>query len=369
MASATLLIATSWDQSVISQHFRALATALAKRDHQVIILVDKHRVVDEPYHSNITVYTWPSYRPVKIQDALFLLKIIKTHRPDCVLANFGAVNVSLIVSWLAKVHCRIAWYHTLHTQINLDAKIHPVVLKLLRFRRKMIYRLATHFGTNAAVTARDLQQTCSVPVQKIHIKPYSLRDPVEDSAAVADRLPDTLVCVGRLHPSKGQDVVIRALRQVKETRPDVRIQFIGEGPSRDHLESLARNLDVAQLCEFTGNLKHVEVMDRMRKAALVIVPSIDEAFGIVNVEALAVGTPVIASKTGGIPEIIRDGIEGLLVPPGDSTAMAASILQLLIDHRVRAEMGRNARRRFLSAFEQRSVIEDQANWLCDLINS
>jgi glycosyltransferase involved in cell wall biosynthesis len=81
------------------------------------------------------------------------------------------------------------------------------------------------------------------------------------------------------------------------------------------------------------------------------------------VESLAVGTPVVASSVGGIPEVVRDGVDGFLVPPDDPAALAAKVKLLLSDVELRRKMSLNARERFLSTFEQGKVVEEQADWL------
>ena len=127
-------------------------------------------------------------------------------------------------------------------------------------------------------------------------------------------------------------------------------------------QTLADELGVGDICHFRGAIPHAEVLENMAAAAITIVPSKDEAFGYVNIESMAVGTPVIASRVGGIPEIIRDGEDGFLIPPDDSSALAARIKTLLVDDRLRAKMGQNARNHFLACFELSRSIEQHARY-------
>ena len=94
-----------------------------------------------------------------------------------------------------------------------------------------------------------------------------------------------------------------------------------------------------------------------------MVPSRSESFGLVNVEALSLGTPVIASRVGGIPEIIRCGLDGYLAPPDDPAALGASLRELLPNLELRARLGRHARERFLSAFEAGLRARHYVDWL------
>jgi glycosyltransferase involved in cell wall biosynthesis len=105
----------------------------------------------------------------------------------------------------------------------------------------------------------------------------------------------------------------------------------------------------------------------MAESALTVVPSRSEAFGLVVIESMAVGTPAVASAVGGIPEIIRDGVDGFLVPPDDPAALADKIGLLLSNAELRHKMGLNARERFLSRFEQSRVVKEQADWLEQIV--
>ena len=100
----------------------------------------------------------------------------------------------------------------------------------------------------------------------------------------------------------------------------------------------------------------------MSKAYVVIVPSLSEAFGLVNIEAMSVGTPVIASNVGGISEVIRDGIDGFLVPPNEPKILADKICYIFQNPELRGEMGRNARLRFLNNFDQDQAVDNISEW-------
>jgi len=98
-----------------------------------------------------------------------------------------------------------------------------------------------------------------------------------------------------------------------------------------------------------------------------VAPSRSEAFGLVNIEAMAMGTPVVASRVGGIPEIVRDGVDGFLFEPGNDLELGDRLLEVLSDRELREQMGRNARRRFLEEFESSLVAKRQADWLEGLV--
>ena len=153
-----------------------------------------------------------------------------------------------------------------------------------------------------------------------------------DLVPIERRLPErpTLVTVGQLIARKRQGDVLRAMWILRDRRPDLRYRVIGDGPERDSLAALARQLDLSDRVEFTGALPHAEALKRGRDASVFVMPSTDEAFGVAYVEAMAAGLPAIGARGEPGPEdIARLGHGMRLVPPGDPEALAAEIDTLL----------------------------------------
>ena len=163
----------------------------------------------------------------------------------------------------------------------------------------------------------------------------------------------TIVTVAHLAARKRHADVIRALWALRDERPDLRYLVIGDGPERPGLEALAASLGLADRVEFAGQLPHDEALERMRRCSLFVMPSVDEAFGVAYVEAMAGWLPAIG--TAGEPgpmEIARSG-EGIrLVPPGDVLRLAEEIGALTGDLEVLSGLGAQARR----------TVEDSFSW-------
>jgi glycosyltransferase involved in cell wall biosynthesis len=149
-----------------------------------------------------------------------------------------------------------------------------------------------------------------------------------------------VLSVGRLSEEKGVDVLIEALAR----SPSLHVDVLGDGPARPALERLVGSLGVQERAVFHGRVPASEVHARMREAAVVAMPSRwYENMPIAVLEAFASGVPVVASELGGIPELIDDGVDGILVPP-DEPADLADALTSLTDDRPRAfRMGKAAR--------------------------
>ncbi|TMC60732.1 MAG: glycosyltransferase family 4 protein [Chloroflexi bacterium] len=136
--------------------------------------------------------------------------------------------------------------------------------------------------------------------------------------------------VARLEPEKGHPTLLEAWPQVLRKVPDAYLLVVGEGSKRSELEQQARDLRIAHRVVFTGRRDDVPAVTAALDVA--VLPSYREAQGLTILEAMALSRPVVASNVGGIPEVIEDGVTGLLVPPHDAEALAAAIVRLLTDH-------------------------------------
>ena len=159
-----------------------------------------------------------------------------------------------------------------------------------------------------------------------------------------------LAVVGRLIPIKGHDVLLRALAEVRAEASEVTLEVAGEGRLEEELRATAHRLGLEDAVRFLGRVAPVGPV--FERAEVVVVPSFGEGFGMVALEAMERGRPVIASSVGGLPEIVEEGVTGLLVPPGDAGALAAAIRELARDPGRTAEMGAAGRARALEAFSQ-----------------
>ncbi len=136
-----------------------------------------------------------------------------------------------------------------------------------------------------------------------------------------------LGCVGYLLPEKGQDTLLRALPQIRAQFPNCRIILAGDGPCRVKLQSLARELGIVDAVIFAGFVEDVEAV--YRALDLFVFPSLAEPLGSSLLTAMAHGLPVIAVASGGVPEIIENGRNGILVDSPDALKFAASACQML----------------------------------------
>jgi len=164
----------------------------------------------------------------------------------------------------------------------------------------------------------------------------------------------TLVTVAHLVERKRHADVLRAIWTLRGRHPRLRYRIVGDGPERARLERLAADLGIADRVEFCGQLEHAAAMGAARAASIFVMPSIDEAFGVAYVEAMAGWVPVIAALgEPGPAEIARAGDGIRLVAPGDVEQLAATIDRLLADPGFAAELGARARATAESSFTWR----------------
>lgn len=137
-----------------------------------------------------------------------------------------------------------------------------------------------------------------------------------------------LLFVGMFAPVKNLDLLLRAYARARD-QVNAPLTLAGDGPLRPALESLAEELGIAELVHFVGAQRRREVAALMGRAVALVLPSLSEGWGVVVAESLACGTPVVASRVGGIPEIVGSDEAGILVAPGDENALAAGLVEIV----------------------------------------
>ncbi len=154
-----------------------------------------------------------------------------------------------------------------------------------------------------------------------------------------------ILFVGRLVYRKGVHILLKAFSIVAREFSDVKLRIVGEGYMRGILQFLVQKYDLNNRVEFLGKVSEDKLPEIYREAKIVVIPSLfRESFGIVALEAMASGKPVIASNIGGLSEIIIDNYNGILIPPGDPELLADRIIELLNDDKLIFKMGFYGRR-------------------------
>lgn len=161
--------------------------------------------------------------------------------------------------------------------------------------------------------------------------------------------------VGRFVPIKGYRYFLEAAKEIVEQRSDVLFLSVGDGPLEQELKAFAEASGIASRVVFAGYRK--DVAEIMALMDVFVLPSLNEGMGKVLVEAMAEGKPVVATKVGGIPELVSDNLTGILCPPKDSHALAEAILKLLRNKELARRMGAEGRKRVYPQYDAKVMVE------------
>jgi glycosyltransferase involved in cell wall biosynthesis len=150
----------------------------------------------------------------------------------------------------------------------------------------------------------------------------------------------TAICVANFRPAKGHEVLVKAFARVVARFPEAKLILVGSGPLEADIRHLVDRSEISSQVEFVGTVS--DVWPELARADVAVLPSYNETFGIAAVEAAAAGLPVVASRVGGLPEVVLDGRTGILVRPGDDVELAEALIAMFADPGSRADMGKAA---------------------------
>lgn len=171
--------------------------------------------------------------------------------------------------------------------------------------------------------------------------------------------------IARLDPEKGGPLLLEAFARAQANHPDATLTIVGDGAERAALEARARNLGLADAVTFAGYRTQEQVAEHLAQSDMFVLPSFAEGVPVVLMEAMAARLPTIASRVAGVPELVRDGETGFVVPPGDLETLADRLGHLMSDPDLCAHMGQAGREMVLSDY----TISREAGWLADIITA
>jgi glycosyltransferase involved in cell wall biosynthesis len=165
-----------------------------------------------------------------------------------------------------------------------------------------------------------------------------------------------IVAIGRLVWQKGFEYLIECVSEIARTYPDVKILIVGDGPLRQRLEALSKELGVRDNVIFAGFRS--DIKEILSAIDILVIPSILEGFPMITLEAMAMAKPIIATNIDGITEQIADGVNGILVPPKDPSALAKAVMQVLNDKELARTMGLVAREKVEQEFSVEKMVSE-----------
>lgn len=224
---------------------------------------------------------------------------------------------------------------------------------------KPLMILINKSDTITAISTHTHGELQNIIKKKIEIIPFSAAVP-ERQISISDE--NIILFVGRLVERKGIKYLIKAFADIQNEVPH-KLIIIGDGPERLELEDLVSRLGVRSRVHLTGWISADEKLQYYEKCSFFVLPAVydkhgdTEALGVVMIEAMSCEKPVIASNVGGITDIVQDKINGLLVPPGDVSALAQAIVKLATNNALREEMGKKAKKSIDERFNWDKIID------------
>ena len=328
------------DTGGVQVHVRELAGRLMDEGHEVQVLAPARRAVREPWvrvvgrpvnlrynASSAPIDPSPlSYRAVR--DAL------REFRPDVLHAHEPETPSTSMWATLASRAPVVATFHSGAQGSRLFSAAAPLIR---RVTRRIAVRIAVSRAAERFVAPRIGGSFRIVP-NGVDVDRFASAEPADLGPGIK------LLFVGRLDERKGFRTAVGAFTVLASQRPDLRMIVVGDGPERSVVDGLSA--DVRDRVSMLGTVANTELPPYVAACDLFLGPSVGgESFGIVLVEAMAAGLPIVASDIPGYDEVVRHGLDGLLVPPGDQAALAATLGTVIDDRDLAARLSDAGRAR------------------------
>jgi len=270
-----------------------------------------------------------------------LYRLIKTEKVDVVHTHlYDGNKYGRLAAGLARVPALISHYHNVYSRRRI--KVH-LINQLLSFLNDRI--LAVSQAVKESVVRYDRISPGKIEVLYNGIDPSKFKKDFKGSEVRQEfgvKPEDFLIgVVARLEEQKGHRYLFRALRQLIPDFPQIKVLIVGDGTLRPVLEVQVMEMGLSERVLFGGTRK--DVPEILAVLDLFVLPSLWEGFSLALLEALAMGTPIIATAVGGAPEVIRSGHDGLLIPPAEESSLAAAVREAILDPRKYGEMGRKGK--------------------------
>ena len=348
----SILISTSKFGTAIPDYFKYLGKEFNNNSFSVIFIFDGKLKKLPPNEENTKYFTYPNQRPTKLKDFLFICKIIKQEKPVLCISNFGSTNIVTIASYIFRVPNRINYLHTSPQQLQIDSKKNAIYDWFLKQRKILILKINTHVITNSFMMSDLITKFFKIKKNKISNLPYLLEKSKNSWNPIEDR--EFSICiVGRLSISKGHKELLYAFNDCIKENPKLKLLIVGDGPEKKSLQELTESLRQKEHVNFLGNIPNKDIGKIFSKCFASISASKSEAFGIVNIESLREGTPVICTNTEGSKDIIVSGKNGFNVDLAKKNDLTKKVGLVLKNWE---KYSKNALKTFEKKYEKRNIL-------------
>ena len=349
-----------------------LGLELAQRGHQVHFISyaspmrledggrDHERVRFHPV--NMLAYPLFEYPPYALALASKLCEVAHQESLDLIHMHYAIPHA--VSAYLAREMCKASRYlpfvTTLHgTDITLVGR-DPSFLPITRFGIEQSDRVTaiSNYLRQATFDTFAVSTPIEVIYNFIDAEFYRRRPDPSLKRRMAPQGQKIILHISTFRPIKRITDCIEILARIRAEGPSARLVMCGDGPERAEAHALAAKLSVSEDVIFAGQQPQSMIREYLSIADLLLLPSQSESFGLVALEAMACEVPVIATRVGGLPELIEDGATGLLFPVGDVEAMAAGAISLLSDQTQSQQFGRRGREVAVARFSADKIIPE-----------
>ena len=306
---------------------------------------------------DLLMYSFFSFQEFKRLNKIHNFDLVDSHNFDSIGLFLGRDAECLRPPIVSYIHSVLAawkkcvseggWDNSLPQQVSTS-----VSLKMER----RVFTECDFLVANSLSTKNKLQEFYSVDGSRMAVvypgvdtslfSPSSRRDKLGKT----NRTRFTILFVGALGVTKGVRYLLESMPIILKEKRHVRLVIVGAGWLSNRFREQVRRMGLDHEVSFLGKLSHFELPNIYSESDLLVNPALFESFGKVLLEAMSCGKPVVATRVGGIPEVVQDGKTGLLVQPRDPEAIAQAVLRLLSDTDLRREMGTKGRRRVKRLF-------------------
>ena len=291
-----------------------------------------------------------------------LASTIRDYNPDLVFTHgFNGAIIMLILRLLKglKVKC-IFTYHGAYLAPTHKQQVIALIFNSLPI---WIYKRLANRTICVSENTRQQLVKRGVPDHKLSVVYNGIADVEECGDSALKLQPPAILSASRIDGVKGLEYLLQALALLKDKNIDFHYYMVGEGPELKNLEMKAEKLGLTDNVDFVGFQSNVKSW--LDSADIFVLPSLVENHSIALLEAMRAEKAIVASNVGGNPESVRDGIEGLLVPPRDAGALAVALERMITDKNLRTTCAKAARKRFEKEFTEEAMMRNIARVLED----
>lgn len=341
VTTANELVARGHTVAVFTINVEKLSKEIRRKELDPAIDVYPFSSFALPTYKDIQVRV-PTFGPALYQVYKFQPDLIHSHTTFGIGWEAVAAANALDVPLVGTHHGFLAEYLK-HVKLDYE------VMKGLTRRYMSFY-----YNRCDAVIAPSEALTKELREYKLKRKAFVISNPMDLSYFSTDKSKEslrkkfhltnpTIIHCGRLSYEKSIDVVLKAFAKLRSKNIEADLVMIGDGPERKPLEALAEDLGISDQTLFTGVLRGKDLVERVASGDFFVSASTTETQGLVFLEAMALGVPVIGVNAGGVPEYVQDGVNGLVVEPGNITQFAEAMERMIGDSMLREKCGQHAK--------------------------